>query len=124
MTDKTKHQNLVLPQSDEKKTWDCGHEGPTDWHISLSGRKLKPTDETKESEKCPDCQLKDLEPKLTHCKKCGHGILPGESCIVYNDVGVCCMSVKCGPGPMGGLPGTWDGEKYIDGFKTGAIRMF
>jgi hypothetical protein len=124
MTDKAKPENLVLPQSDEKKTYGCGHEGPVDWHISLSGRELKPTQDTKAVAKCPQCLVDELGPKLTHCKKCGHGILPGEDCIVYKDVGICCMSLNCGPGPLGGLPGTWDGEKYIDGFKTGAIRMF
>ncbi|MFZ5364987.1 MAG: hypothetical protein ACOZBH_02175 [Patescibacteria group bacterium] len=60
-----------------------------------------------------------MVPLLTRCAKCGVAISPGQDCIQY-PYGLCCLGRNCGPGPAFADPGTWDGEKFIDAFTTGA----
>jgi hypothetical protein len=113
----------ILPRSEEKKLYACGHEGPALWDFNLFGNKHKVIDEkVKDSGKCGQCHLDELSPQLTQCARCGVAIGPGQGCIMYeNDL--CCLSLDCGPGPIYAMPGIWDGQQFVDRITAGTVRL-
>ena len=111
----------IIAKTDRQEEYPCGHTGPVEWDFVFFGRTY-PTnvDMVRASGKCAACLLAEVSPLLTSCAQCGIAIGPGEDCILYDNQ-VCCLSTKCGPGPVAAMPGKWDGQKFVDGVTAGTI---
>jgi len=121
-TEENTHECSVVARSEETKQYSCGHDGPAEYAHILSGVTYE-VDHTKvDQSKCGQCHLDEIESLITQCAKCKKNILPGHGCIMYEQ-DLCCLAVACGPGPMGHMPGVWDGQQFIDAFAAGTARL-
>lgn len=117
----------VVPLSEKRTTFACGHRGPERFAHSFWGerRDIKPEVLAKK-EKCGSCWLDEMLKVIVRCGKCGLPIYPGDGVVRYPDtdptlpvIGVHlvdgtrlgCLRVACCDSPLQ-LSGEWDGEKF------------
>lgn len=117
-------EHLVIPMSEDVARFECGHDGPTQFVHSIFGKEFTPRDEIIASrEMCAECILKEISAGITQCERCHAPIFKGQDCIIYDNGDLCCLSTACGPGPIASFPGIWNGERFVDGFEAGTIKV-
>lgn len=119
----TPKKNAVVPKGDAKATFACGHTSWAAFSLILLDKDcgLNPVVFEKK-ERCADCLLAHAVATTTACARCGDLIFQGMDCIVYG-ADLCCLKTACGPGPMGHMPGVWDGTRFVDGITAGTVRV-
>lgn len=115
--------HAVVNESEERAQFACGHEGAARFAHSIFGRVYLPRENVlADREKCGACLLAAATEGITRCARCERPIFKGEDCIMYS-YGLCCLSTNCGTGPLGDMPGIWDGERFVDGITAGTVKL-
>jgi hypothetical protein len=128
----------IIPKSNERVQYKCGHEGWKKFHVSFWGEKMAPAAKfIEERNKCPDCMLQEALRDMIRCALCGLSISPGDPVALYLDDGsfkkewstrhgvsvIGCLRWNCCPSD-GFFAGNWDGKKLIPAFEhEGAVAQ-
>lgn len=112
----------LIANTTEEVTFACGHRWAIDYSVIICGVRFDPKAAARDQrENCPTCNLKTAVLGATRCGHCNGPIFKGADCIVYDDGKVSCLRTDCGPGPMGHMPGVWDGDRYVNGLIAGTV---
>ncbi|MFC1638726.1 hypothetical protein ACFL26_00465 [Patescibacteria group bacterium] len=70
-----------VADGEETVRFDCGHDGPVDFHYEVYGRRMETdTERIRERHwKCPECMVADMRQRILRCVCCGRPIFPGNS---------------------------------------------
>jgi len=116
----------VVAKTDEEVNFRCGHTGPAKFAHQVFGKEHQIKAEILGArEKCGECMLAEVKPhfeEATCCAVCGRIIFKGRDCVIHEGE-ILCLSMSCGPGPLGANPGIWNGETFVDGFTAGTMRV-
>ncbi len=75
-------------RNDEIVRYDCGHEYAKSFGFDFYGERRGVIGEHAEKrEKCGDCLLAEIGPRLIRCCRCGCAIMPGQAVAAYDDDG-------------------------------------
>lgn len=121
----------LVSSNDQKFIYECGHEGVTDFVISVYGTK---STIIKKRDKCSNCVMDLMKNVTIRCALCGHPIFPGESVALYhkssklpyskvgyqvNDSYIGCLAMGCCPSG-GFFAGHWTGKEFRSAFDDGS----
>lgn len=125
----------IIPKSDKKVRYKCGHDGWKDYVGHFFGDEMDPSKEmSKSREECPDCQIASIKPLTRRCALCGLPIMPGSPVALYGGPNAAfnkawttevdgqamgCMRWDCCPSG-GFFAGHWTGEKFRSAFGANA----
>ncbi len=121
----------ITAESEERATYQCGHEGAATFEVSFYGHMMKPADAyLLKREMCAACMVADARTKVIRCVLCGFGIFPGDPVALYvndrrfrkewsthieNDQVLGCLRWDCCPSG-GFFGGHWTGEAFKSAF--------
>ncbi len=116
-------EDRVIPKTEEKRTFACGHTSWARFSHQIAGEEFLILESVLEStEKCGECLLESATEGRTSCAVCGTPIFKGSDCILFEEQ-ICCLGVKCSPGPIGAEVGIWDGERFVGAIFLGRIGI-
>lgn len=124
----------VIPESDKKVRWGCGHMAWKKFFMNFWGERQYPARHVFRGRRlCPDCALEIFRRESIRCVLCGLAILPGHPVACYGggeglrtdiatrtDKGdwLGCLRWNCCPSG-GFFAGHWNGKKFIGAFDEG-----
>jgi hypothetical protein len=120
----------ITPGSDKRVSFDCGHDGPVSYAITLFGGVMALSEEGLLQRKmCAECCLRHMREGCIRCAVCGFAILPGSPVALYSggpireDIAtktpdgafIGCLRWDCCPSG-GFFAGHWDGKQFVSAF--------